>query len=402
MTQALLLGAGRGSRLDAERGAGPKWALEIAGQSLAQHLINVLHAHDITDITLVRGPLGGMANTPSVAYRDVTSRNMLDTLSQVRDVVNDDVLVLYCDLILEPRVVGKLLRASDEACIAIDDNWRELFALRADDAESIAESCVLLGDRLVEIGQPLSGKSPEHQYIGAMRFSMSSFDKAMNIYDELATVFANRPWRNANAFESAYMTDFLQELIDRGVALTPVRVRGGWLEFDTPRDLSIARGLFAAPRPEIFDFSSLPTLPYVVSAGGVAIRTTDDKSEVLLVGSGLDGEWRIPKGMLEPREPKSVAAAREVREEAGVGVEVGALVSTEEWTYRYDNRDWRERCYFFRLAPVEDVAPTPDQEHAVAAWVPVSRAVNAMQYPEELRALMRALAPIDAHGGGAT
>jgi NDP-sugar pyrophosphorylase family protein len=74
MTQAILLGAGRGSRLDPMRGNHPKWMLEVAGLGLAQHLVNALHRCNVTDVLLVRGSLGGAVLTPSVSYRDASIR----------------------------------------------------------------------------------------------------------------------------------------------------------------------------------------------------------------------------------------------------------------------------------------------------------------------------------------
>src|SRR4051812_47738224 len=116
MTQAILLGAGRGSRLDIERGSDPKWMLEVEGQSLAQHLVNVLHAHDVAEVLLVRGALGGTVLSPSVAYADVFgSPNMLHTLHEVREYVRGDVIIGYCDLLLEPRVIRELLAYKSEA-----------------------------------------------------------------------------------------------------------------------------------------------------------------------------------------------------------------------------------------------------------------------------------------------
>ena len=393
MTQAILLGAGRGSRLDPMRGDGPKWMLEVAGQSLAQHLVNALHSCDVTEVTLVRGALGGAILTPSVAYRDALStRNMLETLYSVRGEVRGDVIVAYCDLILEPRLILAVLHSPSSAAVVVDRQWSGLFSLRADDPLSIAESCKLCGDGIKEIGQPLRpGETPEAQYIGLMRFDGAMFHQLMELYESLASEHHGRPWRNAKTFEDAFLTDLLQEAIERGMTITAVKVKGGWLEFDTPRDLTLARDFRTAMRPEVFDFEALPPLPGVISAGGVAVRRKGESEEVLLVGSGADGEWRIPKGMLEPGETIQVATCREVAEETGVAVEIECVVGSEDWTYTFGEREWWERCYFHRLYPLTETEPYPDSEHAVAAWVPSADAFRGMLYDNERRTLAAAL-----------
>jgi choline kinase/8-oxo-dGTP pyrophosphatase MutT (NUDIX family) len=391
--QAILLGAGRGSRLAAERGARPKWMLEVEGQSLAQHLTNVLHAHDVAEILLVRGALGGTVLSPSMDYADVIgSPNMLHTLHEVRDRVRSDVIVGYCDLLLEPRVVRALLAHTGEAGVVVDLWWRNLFSLRHDNPLAIAESCRLSSHRIAEIGQPLGpGELPEAQYVGITRFSAGMFAELMRLYEILDRETDGRPWRNAPSFKAAYFTDFLQEAIDRGFPIDAVCIEGGWLEFDTPRDLALARQLARDPRPSIFDFARLPEHPSVLSAGGVAVRGAQPTREVLLVGSGAMGEWRIPKGMLDRGESVEDAACREVREETGIAVRIDTLVDRAEWTYEYGGRKWRERCFFHRMAATSDSPPGADVEHSVAAWISEAAALAGMRFEEERRALELAL-----------
>lgn len=388
--QAILLGAGRGTRL---RSSGPKWMLEVAGQSLAQHLVNVLYANDVAEVLIVRSALGGSVLSPSVAYADVIdSPNMVHTLHEVRDYVRADVVIGYCDLLIEPRVVRQLLAHSGEAGVVVDRRWRTLFSLRDDDPLSIAESCRLAGDRLVEVGQPITpGQVPEAQYVGLMCFSAPMFAELMRLYDQLERESAGRTWRNARNFHSAYFTDFLQEANDRGLPIDAICIEGGWLEFDTPRDLALAQRLVTHPLPEVFDLTTLPKLPIVLSAGGVAVRGEAPGREVLLVGTGQDGGWRIPKGMLQPGESIEGAACREVFEETGLPVRVETLVERAEWTYDYGGQKWRERCYFHRMTATSAVLPSPDLEHAVAAWVPEVTAVAGMRFAEERRALELAL-----------
>ena len=111
----------------------------------------------------------------------------------------------------------------------------------------------------------------------------------------------------------------------------------------------------------------------------------------ILVGSGIAGEWRIPKGMLERGEAIQSAACREVNEETGVPVEIEQFIGIEEWSYTFDGREWWERCYFHRLSPLADTAPHPDSEHSVAAWRPAHEALQGMMYECERRIVAAAL-----------
>ena len=75
----------------------------------------------------------------------------------------------------------------------------------------------------------------------------------------------------------------------------------------------------------------------------------------------------------------------------GVPVKIERLVASEDWNYTYDGREWWERCYFHSLSPLDDVAPQPDSEHPVAAWIPATEALRGMMYDNERRTIAAAL-----------
>lgn len=70
-----------------------------------------------------------------------------------------------------------------------------------------------------------------------------------------------------------------------------------------------------------------------VAVGAVVIEHRSDGPWVLLVRRGRPprvGSWSLPGGRVEPGEPLADAVAREVREETGLTVRVGALVEVVE------------------------------------------------------------------------
>lgn len=75
-----------------------------------------------------------------------------------------------------------------------------------------------------------------------------------------------------------------------------------------------------------------PTAP-VAAVGGVVL----DGDRVLLVRRALpprQGEWSLPGGRLELGESLADGVRREVREETGLDVEVGAIVETFDRVHR--------------------------------------------------------------------
>ena len=61
-------------------------------------------------------------------------------------------------------------------------------------------------------------------------------------FADVASRHAGRPFQASQRFETAYLTDLLQELIDRGNEVLPVMIEGGWREIDTIEDFRNAGG----------------------------------------------------------------------------------------------------------------------------------------------------------------
>jgi 8-oxo-dGTP diphosphatase len=74
------------------------------------------------------------------------------------------------------------------------------------------------------------------------------------------------------------------------------------------------------------------------SAGGIIVRDSPDGPELLLISCrrASGATWEIAKGKLEPGEPPTVAACREVLEE--MGIEVGLRITNTLGVARYGFR----------------------------------------------------------------
>ena len=75
---------------------------------------------------------------------------------------------------------------------------------------------------------------------------------------------------------------------------------------------------------------------------------------VLLVKTRSSGNYDFPGGGIEIGEPIEAAFKREVREEAGLEIEVGELLHFEEGFFHYDPADtaWHTLQFFYRCQPV--------------------------------------------------
>lgn len=109
----------------------------------------------------------------------------------------------------------------------------------------------------------------------------------------------------------------------------------------------------------------------VVCAGAV-IR--DDRGRLLLVLRAREpatGTWSLPGGRVEPGESLEAAAAREVQEETGLVVSVGALLETVE-VMGYVVHDFAATVIAGDLAPGDDAADARWCTPAEVADMPLS------------------------------
>ncbi len=126
------------------------------------------------------------------------------------------------------------------------------------------------------------------------------------------------------------------------------------------------------------------------SAGGVVVRRNGDAAEVAVV-SPRQGVYALPKGHPDAGETLEQAAAREVREEAGlVGEPVGKLGEVRYWYTLAGERVLKAVTFFlfeYRSGSVDD----HDDEVESAEWVPLEEAPRLLSYKGEREMVAKAI-----------
>lgn len=130
------------------------------------------------------------------------------------------------------------------------------------------------------------------------------------------------------------------------------------------------------------------TIRPIRSAGAVVLRGQGIKRSVALVHRPAYNDWSLPKGKLEKREPAYAAAVREVEEETGVRIRLGAPLS--DVAYRVIKGP--KIVHFWVGYAVSETARRPDHEVDEVEWVPIAQARERLTYADEAVVLDEALA----------
>ena len=125
-----------------------------------------------------------------------------------------------------------------------------------------------------------------------------------------------------------------------------------------------------------------PNDEVVHAAGGVVTRTTRGTVEVLVVHRPRYGDWSLPKGKLEPGESAEDAARREIEEETGVRVEMGAPLANAEYVDRHGRP---KVVHYWLMTPLSERPWAPNDEIDATRWITLDEAETLLSYEHDRR-----------------
>lgn len=244
--KALILAAGRGSRLAPLTDTMPKCMVSYKDKRLIDYQINAIRECGIKDLAIV----GGYKSEVLTSYlkekynlsnfylnKDYQSTNMVYSLFCAKEWVDkcisqkEDLIISYSDIVYFKDTLQKLIANDKELSIVIDLKWLDLWSKRFNNPLSDAESLIIENNKIIEIGQKTTDLSHiQGQYIGLIKFRYDFLSKVLDLLNEDIVKLK---------LNSMFMTDFLQQLIKLYSNASPVIISGQWCEIDSPSDLKI-------------------------------------------------------------------------------------------------------------------------------------------------------------------
>lgn len=190
--KALILAAGKGTRISRHLSGKPKCTVDIGGTPLILYTIRMLKKNNIDDIAIVTGyqhkAIEDLLADEEVKFYynpfyDVT--NSIASAWFAKDFLkDDDVMIMNGDVFLEERVYEEILKTEENPVMFADSTRKE-----EADYKFFYEN-----DRLIKYGKELTGADITGEYVGIAKLKSDFLDDFKNRLDEMINTQKNSLW----------------------------------------------------------------------------------------------------------------------------------------------------------------------------------------------------------------
>lgn len=248
--RAIIIGAGRGSRLMPTTADTPKCYAEVADRRILDWTLDAFHKNDVHDIVFIGGYRieTVQRDYPEFTFRhndDWPNNNILASLLYAEDLMDDGFLCCYSDILFTPNIVRDLLRHADEAspdfALAVDSAWLTRYEQRTEHPSDDAEKVVVADGTVARVDRAIPEPDAHGEFIGLAYFSAAGAAAFRRHYHLRREQFTGRAYRDGRTFEKAYLIHLLQDMIESDHRFTHVDTPGGYIEVDTQQDFEYAR-----------------------------------------------------------------------------------------------------------------------------------------------------------------
>lgn len=224
--QAIIMAAGKGSRLGDLTHGGPKSFVEIKGKKLIEYNLDMLRKHNVKEIIIVTGYRSDAFEKLTADMPDVKivynpfyeMANVIGSFYMGMPYLNDDFMYLHADTICEDSIIDRMLESKADAVLPVE------YKKCDDEAMKVRSE----NGKIVQITKKMDCGVAEGEFIGIAFFRKK-------VLNDLR-VSAREVLRNKDYM--AYFESAIQGVIDQGkYDIETIPTKGDfWAEVDFKED----------------------------------------------------------------------------------------------------------------------------------------------------------------------
>ncbi len=223
--RGVILAAGRGARLNGNRGDMPKCLVTLGGETMLSRNIRVLRAAGIEEVVVVVGCAAETVRRtcPEATFveNDIFAQtNSMYSLWLARTLLAEGFVVMNCDVLAHPQLVTDLVNARHEDAL--------LVAYR-DDSVSYSDEEMKVRvrrGRVVDIAKTMDPEDADGENLGIVKFGAAGARLLVEKMDALVAAGERKAWV-PSAFKAFAEERPLHVIGTRGYP---------WIEIDFPED----------------------------------------------------------------------------------------------------------------------------------------------------------------------
>lgn len=244
--RAIIIGAGRGSRLMPTTADRPKCFAQVADRRILDWTVGAFRENAIDDINFIGGYRIDAVREeyPDFEFRhntDWQQNNILASLFYAEDLMDGPFICCYSDILFTPAVVAGLKASDADMALGVDTDWLVRYEHRTEHPSDDAEKVTVSDGRVTRVDRRIEESQAYGEFIGVAKFSAAGAQRLRDFYQECRKQFAGAAYREARSFEKAYLIHMLQHMIEDGHVFHHVDTPGGYIEVDTQQDFDYAR-----------------------------------------------------------------------------------------------------------------------------------------------------------------
>lgn len=244
--RAIIIGAGRGSRLMPTTADTPKCFAEVDDRRILDWIVDAFQDAGVSEIAFIGGY---RIESVQAEYRhfefrhntDWENNNILESLFYAEDLMDEPFVCCYSDILFTAQIVADLTATEDDIALGVDTAWLDRYQHRSEHPSDDAEKVTAEDGAVTRVHREIPEARAYGEYIGVAKFSTAGAAALRRHYRSRREEFAGKPYREAKVFEKAYLIHLLQDMIESGERMVHVDTPGGYIEVDTQQDFDYAR-----------------------------------------------------------------------------------------------------------------------------------------------------------------